>query len=240
LSRLPEELADAACRLASGGGFGGRQLYRDHDEAAFDAIRPLMFNAIPELGAARPDFLDRVLIVEFLTIKAEIRRDEAQFWHEFSEKRPWILGALLDAMAAGLRNIPQIKLEQLPRLADFAQWVSACEEVLGMKPGEPMTACRVNCTEVRTLAFEAFPLTKPLGTLAETGFRDTMVELLARLNILAGDHARRSRTWPRTPSSLGTMLRRMAGNLRLAGIEVEFNREHGGRRIVSIKSSAIR
>ena len=36
LSHLSEELADAACRLATGGGFGGRELYRDHDEAVFD------------------------------------------------------------------------------------------------------------------------------------------------------------------------------------------------------------
>jgi hypothetical protein len=41
LSRLPEELADAACRLATGGGFGGRELYTDHDEATFDAITNL-------------------------------------------------------------------------------------------------------------------------------------------------------------------------------------------------------
>jgi hypothetical protein len=58
LSHLPEELADAACRLATGGGFGGRELYSDHDEAIFDATRPLVFNAIPDLGAARPDFLE--------------------------------------------------------------------------------------------------------------------------------------------------------------------------------------
>src|SRR6202162_3955622 len=90
LSRLPEDLADAACRLATGGGFGGRQLYSDHDEAIFDATRPLIFNAIPDLGTARPDFLDRALIVEFLGIKPEIRRDEAQFWCEFSERRPGI------------------------------------------------------------------------------------------------------------------------------------------------------
>jgi hypothetical protein len=74
LSRLPEELADAACRLATGGGFGGRQLYSDHDEAIFDATRPLVFNAIPDLGTARPDFLDRALIVEFLSITPEMRR----------------------------------------------------------------------------------------------------------------------------------------------------------------------
>ena len=48
LSHLPEELADAACRLATGGGFGGRELYSDHlEEAVFDATRPLVFNAIP-------------------------------------------------------------------------------------------------------------------------------------------------------------------------------------------------
>jgi hypothetical protein len=61
LSHLPQDLADAACRLATGGGFGGRELYSDYDEAVFDATRPLVFNAIPDLGAARPDFLDRAL-----------------------------------------------------------------------------------------------------------------------------------------------------------------------------------
>ncbi len=101
LSHLPEELADAACRLATGGGFGGRELYSDHDEAIFDATRPLVFNAIPDLGAARPDFLDRAVIVEFLDMKPEMRRDEAQFWREFEEVRPRILGALLDAASCG-------------------------------------------------------------------------------------------------------------------------------------------
>src|ERR1019366_2784949 len=85
LSHLPEELADAACRLATGGGFGGRELYSDHDEAIFDATRPMVFNAIPDLGAARPDFLDRAVIVEFLDMKPEMRRDEAQFWRDFEE-----------------------------------------------------------------------------------------------------------------------------------------------------------
>jgi hypothetical protein len=32
---------------------------------------------IPDLGAARPDFLDRALIVELLEMKPAARRDEA-------------------------------------------------------------------------------------------------------------------------------------------------------------------
>ena len=111
---MPDELADAACRLATGGGFGGRELYSDHDEAIFDATRPLVFNAIPDLGAARPDFLDRAVIVEFLDMKPEMRRDEAQFWREFEEARPRILGALLDAAVAGLRICPPSRASRYP------------------------------------------------------------------------------------------------------------------------------
>ncbi len=136
LSHLPNDLADAACRLATGGGFGGRELYSDYDEAVFDATRPLVFNAIPELGTARPDFLDRALIIESLELKPERRRDEAEFWRAFEEVRPRVLGALLDAAAAGLKNLPRVKLDQLPRMADFALWISAGEEALGMQAGE--------------------------------------------------------------------------------------------------------
>src|SRR5208283_4054174 len=154
LSHLPNDLADAACRLATGGGFGGRELYSDHDEAVFDATRPLVFNAIPDLGAARPDFLDRALIVEFLDLKPTMRRDEGRFWREFEEVRPRILGALLDAASAGLRNLPNVRLDQPPRMADFALWVSACEESLGMKPGEALSAYQSNRVETHNLALE--------------------------------------------------------------------------------------
>ena len=216
LSRLPEDLADAACRLATGGGFGGRQLYSDHDEAIFDATRPLVFNAIPDLGAARPDFVDRALIVEFLSMAPETRRDEAQFWREFSERQPRILGALLDAAVAGLRNLPQVRLERPPRLADFALWVSACEEALGMQPGEAMAACRANCAEARELALDASPLYGPLAELAREGVTGTVAELHARLDSMVSDALRRSVRWPKAPNGLGNALRRMATNLRAA------------------------
>ena len=136
LSRLPEDLADAACRLATGGGFGGRQLYSDHDEAIFDATRPLVFNAIPELGTARPDFLDRALIVEFLSITPEIRRDEAQFWTRIlraTTARFWVPCSTRRWRDSGIsRGSSSISP---PRLADFALWVSACEEALRFRAG---------------------------------------------------------------------------------------------------------
>jgi hypothetical protein len=239
LSRLPEDLADAACRLATGGGFGGRQLYSDHDEAIFDATRPLVFNAIPDLGTARPDFLDRALIVEFLSITPEIRRDEAQFWREFSERQPQILGALLDAAVMGLRNLPQVKLERPPRLADFALWVTACEEALGMRPGEAIAACQTNSAAARDLALEATPLYGPLAELAREGFTGTVAELHDRLDSMVSDAMRRLVRWPKAPNILSNVLRRMTTNLREAGIEIEFSRpDHSGRKVVSVLAIA--
>ncbi|MGO9607105.1 MAG: hypothetical protein ACLQAT_27560 [Candidatus Binataceae bacterium] len=235
LSHLPDELADAACRLATGGGFGGRQLYSDHDEAIFDATRPLVFNAIPDLGAARPDFLDRAVIAELLDLKPEMRRDEAQFWREFEQARPRILGALLDAATAGLRNLPNVRLAQLPRMADFALWVNACEESLGMQPGEALTTYQSNRTDAHRLALESSPLYEPVAKLAQEGFSGTVAELLVRLNCMISENMRRSVRWPKAPNALSAALRRMASNLRAGGIEIQFSRaDIRGRRVVSL------
>jgi len=201
LSRLPEDLADAACRLATGGGFGGRQLYSDHDEAIFDATRPLVFNAIPELGTARPDFLDRALIVEFLALPPELRRDEARYWSDFSERRPRILGALLDAAVAGIRNLPRVKLDRPPRLADFALWLSACEEALGIRPGEAMAACQTNSVEARDLALDSSPLYQPLVELAREGFIGTVAELHAGLRPWSATQCAVRYAGPRRPTA---------------------------------------
>ncbi len=58
---------------------------------------------------------------------------------------------MLDAAVAGLRNLPNVRLDQLPRMAHFAIWVSACEESLGMKPGEALTTYQSNRAAYRRL-----------------------------------------------------------------------------------------
>src|SRR5262249_50086841 len=55
------------------------------------------------------------------------RRPEHQLWQELELMRPYLLGALLDALSHGLRALPQVRLDRLPRMADFALWAAACE-----------------------------------------------------------------------------------------------------------------
>jgi hypothetical protein len=118
-----------------------------------------------------------------------MRRDEGQFWREFEQARLRIFGALLDAISAGLRNLPNVRLDELPRMADFAIWISACEESLGMKPGEALTTYQSNRAETHHLALESSPLYEPVAELAREGFSGTVAELLARLNCMISKHA---------------------------------------------------
>jgi hypothetical protein len=55
------------------------------------------------------------------------RRPEHALCREFELARPQSLGALLDVAAQGLRMLPQVRLQRLPRMADFALWTTACE-----------------------------------------------------------------------------------------------------------------
>jgi hypothetical protein len=96
------------------------------------------------------------------------------------------------------------------RLADFALWVTACEEALGMQPGKAIAACRTNSAEARDLALEASPLYEPLTELAREGFTGTLAELRARLDSMVSEALRRSVRWPTAPNALSNAIRRMA------------------------------
>src|SRR5438105_1252556 len=126
LSGLPHALSDAFCRLATGASFGLRQLYTDQDEVLFQAARPILLNGIEDV-ISRPDLGDRAIFVTLPPIADHRRRPERPFWNDFAVARPYILGSLLHAAAHGLRNLPDIHLGQLPRMADFALWATACE-----------------------------------------------------------------------------------------------------------------
>src|SRR5208282_4619362 len=141
----------------------------------------------------------------------------------------------LNAASAGLRNLPNVSLDQPPRMADFAIWVNACEESLGMKPGEALTTYQSNRAETHHLALESSPLYEPVAQLAREGFRGTVAELHTRLNCMMSDSMRRSVRWPKAPNALSNALRRMASNLRAVGIEIRFSRaDIQGRRVVSL------
>ena len=56
---------------------------------------------------------------------------------------------------------------------------------------------------------------------------------------MVSEALRRSVRWPKAPNALSNAIRRMATNLRAAGIELQFSRnDEQGRRIVSVLGAA--
>ena len=52
------------------------------------------------------------------------------------------VGAILDAVSAGLRNYDNVKLGSLPRMARSARWIAACETCLPEGQGNDRQAHR--------------------------------------------------------------------------------------------------
>ena len=134
LSRIPDWLSDALCRIATGGGYAARALHTNDDEMLFQAVRPILLTSIAEV-ISRADLADRALVINLPTIPSTKRRSEMQFNAQMDAARPRILGALLDTMVIGLRDMDKVKLDSLPRLADWGHWATACESSFATKGG---------------------------------------------------------------------------------------------------------
>jgi hypothetical protein len=240
LSHLLSWLSDCLCRLSTGGGFSTRTLYENDEETIFAAIRPIVITGIEEV-ATRGDLIDRSLLVSLPTIPEDQRRPEAELWKEFNQAVPRIFGALLDALVCAIRNLPTTKLDRIPRMADFALWSTAAEPALGLSAGEFMHAYTDNRDSANEIALDSSIVAKYIIELAEgSGFSDTSTELLEMLNGRAGYERldgqpgkRPPQYWPKSPRALSGELKRLAPNLRQAGIEVSFERTRKSR-IVTI------
>lgn len=230
LSFVPAWLSDALCRMSTGGGFATRELYTDQDEIIFDAMRPVLLASIEEV-ATRSDLLDRCLIVWLPAIPEVDRRAEKEMLKAFEQVRPYIFGALLNAISGAIRDLPNTKLDKLPRMADFAMWVTAAERALGWSPGEFMAAYQGNRDSANDLAIESSIVGQPLVEYLESngGWSGSASELLESLEQNASDQVKRQKIWPKNGRSLAGQLKRLAPNLRLAGWEVSYHREASQR-----------
>jgi hypothetical protein len=230
LSRLPVWLSDALCRLSTGGGFATRTLYENDEETLFMAMRPIIINGIEEL-TTRSDLLDRSVITHLPAIPPERRKTEAEVWREFEFVRPFVLGSILDGVSHALRRVDGIRLEQKPRMADFAMWATAAEERLGLERGAFIAAFMGNRESANELALEASPIAATLVDFIqkEERWSGKPSELLEELNRCAAEEIKKQQGWPKRSNALSGAIKRIAPNLRTAGIEYEVGRTKAGR-----------
>ena len=237
LSGLPHWLSDALCRLATGGSFAVRQLYTDDEEVLFEASRPILLNGIEDV-ISRPDLGDRAIFLTLAPIAETDRRAEAELWREFERARPLILGALLDAMVHGMRATNQVKLEALPRMADFALWAAACETAL-WPAGTFARAYAANRRAAIESIIEADPLATCVRTIMgeRTNWSGSASDLLRLVAESTREDASMSLQWAKNPRVLAGRLRRAQTFLRMLDIEIAFGREgRSGARMIRMSA----
>jgi hypothetical protein len=124
MSKIGDELSDDLCCVATGGGIAKRTQYTNTDETILQVCRPIIMNGIENI-ITRPDLLDRSIYITLPQIPAEKRSPEAKLLTEFEEKKPKILGALLDAAVIALQNEDRIVLNDPYRMAGFVKFAAA-------------------------------------------------------------------------------------------------------------------
>lgn len=225
ISGLSPTLSDALCSLATGGGFGTRQLYTNGEEHLIDVARPIMINGIDDL-VSRGDLLDRSLRIHLPPIPSARRKTEVEIFGAFESLRAGALYELLKGVQTAFRDFHSARPATSLRMADFGKWATAAEAGLNLPKGAIVTACLADREDADAAAIEASAVGPAVLRLARDFgiWKGTASELLALLSSPANNYStdldHRSRDWPKSANYLSQVLNRLAPHLRRMGIQV--------------------
>lgn len=225
LSGCRAELSDTLCRFSTGHGYKTRTLFETLGLTVVSLKIPVLLNGI-DSTVMRGDLLERSIILKLPRIAPEKRQTEHDIWAKFAELHPTCLGAILDSVSCGLKNLGTTKIPDPPRMADFCNWVVACEAALPWKAGEFMAAYRHRLLDANRDLAESDQVASAIIEWCEKHLKPgaqtslTAKDLLVQLNQIASDMPKDLRYWPLNPESLSHKLIRLAPVLRAAGIEI--------------------
>ncbi|MCP3729726.1 PriCT-2 domain-containing protein [Sphingomonas sp. MG17] len=139
ISHFSAEVADQLCRMSTGSASSYRKHNTMDEEQQFYVVRPIVVTCI-STPSSRSDLLSRSMLVT--VERAERRRTEQAVWREFDVDAGKMLGFLFLCVSTALRNEAAVEARvesgalELPRMADFAQWIEAAGAQLGLGPGD--------------------------------------------------------------------------------------------------------
>ena len=231
ISTIPDWLSDSLCRLSTGGGFATRTLYSNDQRRIIHAQRPVVLNGIEDF-VRRGDLADRGVFLHLPPIDPNRRRTEAEFWKSFHQDYTRILGGLLHAVVAGLRELPAVRVEKLPRMADFATFGEAVGRGLGWPAESFLSAYNDNRQDATIATLEDSLVGTTLLRLfgpATKGWSGPPTKLHEALTLFAGKKNAALARWPKNSSAMSNELRRIAPQLRMHGLSIQFERTRESR-----------
>jgi len=213
VSSIPAWWSDALCKGVTGDGWPRRRLYADSELVVLAFRRVLLLTSI-DAGALRGDLGDRVLLVDLEPIPEAGRKTERELEAIWNGLRPRVLGALLDLLARVLVELPRVRPESLPRMADFAQVLAAMDAVLGT---DALARYAAQGPRIAEEVLEGDIVGQRVVQFAgPQEWRGTASELLKELSL----EETPPHGWPRDGRALGGRLRRLVPALLTVGILV--------------------
>ena len=229
VKHTPGWLSDEACKAVTGIGQTKRKLYTDDDDIVYEYKRCLGFNGI-NISITEPDALDRSMMIELKRIVKEKRRVESEIIGDFLQLRPKLLAYIFDILVKTLQLKPTIKLDDLPRMADFALWGEAIARAMGYKELEFINAYYDNIGKQNIEAVENHPLGQAISKFFEKEVEDSSqgfwqgspAELLEQLEKIAQESKINTnlKSWPKEVRWLTRRLNQIRSNL-LEGLGIE-------------------
>lgn len=220
VSHISQAMSDALCMLATGGSTVKRKLYTNEDEHVMNVRALVVITAIGNV-ITQPDLLSRTITVHPKPLGAGARRTEKEILEAFEERRPKLLGALFDAVAAGLAGEASVPAGDLPRMADAFRIAIAAEEALGYAPGQMLQALNDNAADLEVELADESALIEAIEMELDhrpASLEGSAAELHAKLSTGEWRH---SPSWPKDGHALGMELSRQKSLLERKGIMVE-------------------
>ena len=240
VGKLTPGQSNLLCQIVTGSGVTRRQLYTDGEEFSISAKAPIILTGILDIVGA-PDLAERSLFPRLARIDSASRKDEDTIWSEFEEVLPKILGWLFDTLSVAVRDLPNVRPDRSPRLADFYRFVLAAEPGFGRYAGAFEVAFGIDRARAREIAVEDSVLAYALIHWAEQelpiGQRTTTAtELLGALKQYVPESEQKE--LPKSNTFVGE-LRKIAGILRDSGIEAVPLCREAGRRPIRIARTIV-
>jgi hypothetical protein len=219
LSHIPDWLSDALCRAATGDGNIKRQLYTDVGLSVIRILRCVILNGI-DIGGLNGDLADRLTLAELNRITEADRRDETELEAEWLQAYPAIFSGLLDLAAQVHAELPGVRVDCLPRMADYAK-VLACVDKINNTEG--LQRYRERATHLVADSISSDPF---IAAMQERNYTCTNATAGSILNGVRPALCAPPPDWPKKARDVTTRLTRHAPALRALGWHIENDGGH--------------
>ena len=130
LTRISGDIQDLMARVVTGGSIERCKLYTDNESNFTRFKRAMILTGICN-PITQDDLLDRTLSIQLRRFSNTERRLKADILKRFEQKQASIIGGILNTFVGALNIQDSLKLDALPRLADFYHFGAAIAEYLG-------------------------------------------------------------------------------------------------------------